>query len=83
MLKGDNYYGRVQVFISLKKVPSRTLFLDFRGISIANFTINGQAVEDETSFRDHKIYLPTNLLRTDGSENQVRILELTKFLDWT
>ena len=62
---GLNYFGKVTVHLSLKKVPQKQLFLDFRGVSIGNLKINGALVNDEqvSCFRNHKIYLPTNLLK--------------------
>lgn len=83
-LIGENYWGNISLSMTLKKVPSKTLFLDFRGVSIGNLTINGTAVNEQSSFRDHKVYLPTQHLKTDGSENKVleifNKMVLTKFI---
>jgi len=58
--------------ISLRKVPAKQLFLDFRGVSISNFTVNGTQVKEEggaASFRNHKVYIPTQLLKI-GEDQQ-------------
>jgi len=42
--KGDTYWGKVLIKFGLSKVPATDLFLDFRGVSIANLNINGADV---------------------------------------
>jgi hypothetical protein len=64
----------VTVQISLRKAPQKQLFLDFRGVSIGNLTINGTKVQEEvgvSSFRGHKVYLPTNLLKVGEDQNNI------------
>jgi len=39
------------------------MWIDHRGLKIANYKINGVAVEDESVFIDHQIYFPTKLLK--------------------
>lgn len=74
---GENYLGRVIVNLSLKKVPAKPLFLDFRAVSIANLKINGAAVQEGevSSFRQHKVFLPTQLLQVgEDKTNVVRVV---------
>ena len=44
--KGEWYFGKAVTKFDLKEVPQRPLFLDFRGIKLANLTINGSKVEN-------------------------------------
>jgi hypothetical protein len=62
----------VTVQLTVKKIPTKPLFLDFRAVSIANLAVNGTLVNDVTVFRDHKVFLPTNLLK--NGENKVFFL---------
>ena len=62
------------VHLTLSKAPHKQLFLDFRGVSIGNLTVNGTQVKEEggvSSFRNHKVYLPTALLKVGGDTNVV------------
>ena len=71
---GESYFGRMTVHITLNKAPHKQLFLDFRGVSIAHLTINGTPVTEEggvSFFRNHKIYLPTSLLKIGADPNIV------------
>jgi aminopeptidase N len=70
---GENYFGKVTVELSLKKAPSKQLFLDFRGVSICNLTINGSQVQEGEvpSFRSHKVYLPTQLLQVGEDKTNI------------
>jgi len=63
----------VTVNLTLKKAPSKQLFLDFRGVSIGNLTVNGTQVKEGgvSSFRNHKVFLPTELLKVGGEDNVV------------
>jgi hypothetical protein len=63
----------VTVNLTLKKAPSKQLFLDFRGVSIGNLTVNGTQVKEGvvSSFRNHKVFLPTELLKVNGEDNVV------------
>ncbi len=73
---GENYLGKVTVHLTLSKVPHKQLFLDFRGVSIGNLTVNGTQVKEEgiSSFRNHKVYLPTNILKIGGEDNIVSLV---------
>ena len=61
--KGDNYFGSYVLDFSLSALPSKQMWIDHRGLKIANYQINGVAVEDESVFLDHQINLPTKLLK--------------------
>ena len=60
---GENYLGKVIAHITLRKAPAQQLFFDFRGVSIGNLTVNGTQAKEEGAFRNHKIYIPTSLLK--------------------
>jgi hypothetical protein len=78
---GENYIGKLIAHISLRKVPSKQLFLDFRGVSIANFTVNGTQVKEEggvSSFRNHKVYIPTPLLKIGEDQNNIVSLAFSR-----
>jgi len=63
----------VTVNLTLKKAPHKQLFLDFRGVSIGNLTVNGTQVKEGgvSFFRNHKVFLPTELLKVGGEDNVV------------
>ena len=67
---GESYWGKVIIHFGLKKLPAKQLFLDFRGVKIANLRINEEPSSDENMFRNHKVYLNTGLLKT-GEANKV------------
>ena len=46
VLKGDCFYGTVQIKFNLKEVPTKNLGLDFVGQKIAALTINQKLVEN-------------------------------------
>ena len=68
------FWGLMTVTLSLRKAPSKQLFLDFRGLSIGNYKVNGEPVSEVNVFRDHKIYIPTQLLSV--GEDKVNIVRL-------
>ena len=73
-LLGDNYFGKVTVQITLRKAPAKQLFLDFRGYQIGNLSVNGTKVKEEggvSSFRNHKIFLPTSLLQIGEDKKNI------------
>mmetsp|Transcript_9867 Transcript_9867/g.16598 ORF Transcript_9867/g.16598 Transcript_9867/m.16598 type:complete len:90 (-) Transcript_9867:845-1114(-) len=47
--KGQFYYGTVAVHFDLLKMPSQAkpVYLDFRGVQIGSFKINGVALENK------------------------------------
>lgn len=77
---GEHYFGKVRVTMTLKQAPAKALFLDYRGVSIANLIINGEQVKDEGVFRDHKVYLPHSLLQI-GEEKQNIVRIINRFFD--
>lgn len=68
---GDAYYGRIVVKMTLKKLPTSKLFLDFRGVAINHYTVNGTQVTDPAAFKEHKVYIPSASLLGEGQENIV------------
>ena len=60
--KGDNYFGSYVLDFELSELPSKQMWIDHRGLKIANFQINGVAVEENT-FLDHQIGFPTKYLK--------------------
>jgi len=71
----------VTVHLTVNKAPHKQLFLDFRGVSIGNLSVNGAQVKEEgaSSFRNHKIYLPTELLKVGEVNIVCQLIWLTKF----
>ena len=74
---GENYFGRVTIELSLKKIPAKQLVLDLRAVSIGNLTINGAQVQEGavSNFRNHKVYLPTQMLQI--GEDKTNIVSYT------
>jgi hypothetical protein len=71
---GENYLGKFLAHVTLKKVPQKQLFLDFRGVSIGNFKVNGVAVADQggvSSFRNHKVFIPTEALKIGEDQTNI------------
>lgn len=70
---GENYLCKYVTHITLKKIPQKQLFLDFRGISIGNFKVNGTAVAEQgvSSFRNHKVYIPTEALKVGEDHTNI------------
>lgn len=60
---GDHFWGKIQILFDLKSKTDKPIFLDFRGLSIANLTINEKASTNDQSFRNHKVYLEAELLQ--------------------
>jgi len=55
------------------------LFLDFRGIKIGQYSINGKAVAAAgKTFHEHKIYMPSSMLKV-GEQNQATMVILNKY----
>ena len=72
LAKGESYFGRSAAQFTLTQAPAKPLFLDLRVQAVANFTVNGTSVvaEGASFYRDHKLFLPTSLLRV-GQVNKV------------
>ena len=77
--RGEWYSGCVDVTFKVNKVAPTDLFLDFRGVKIADYTINGQSVPIAPSvFKNHHVSLPGALLRVNET-NTARIFFLNKY----
>jgi hypothetical protein len=48
MPKGEFYSGKIEINIDLNKIPTKPLYLDFRGLLISNFKINSQEVKQDS-----------------------------------
>ena len=55
LARGTHFYGDVQINFDLSEVPKKALFLDFRGLKINDYSINGTKIESGEIFTDHKI----------------------------
>ena len=77
MPKGSHFFGAVKVMFDLSSIQESDLWLDFRGLKIANLTINQTPQSNSTLFRDHHIHLPASSL-TLGA-NTVTCHFLTKY----
>jgi len=57
----------------LKKAPAKQLFFDFRGAQVGNITVNGTAIPNEegVTFRNHKVYLPTESFTIGEDKNNI------------
>ena len=77
--KGDWYTGKYHVSFTLKQKPTQDLFLDFRGIKIGHYHINGVVVNHATKvFRDHRVIMPSSMLKV-GETNHVSMVILNKY----
>ena len=77
--RGGWYSGCVIAKFKVNKLPAKDLFLDFRGIKIANYEINGQPVQmTDTTFKNHHIVIPTAMLQSD-QVNTAQIFFLNKY----
>ena len=56
--KGETYYGHVVIKFKLSEVPTKSLYIDFRGVKIGALTVNGKEATDPNAFVDHHIHLP-------------------------
>jgi hypothetical protein len=66
----NHYDGSTLIQFDLEKIPSNSsLFLDFVG-SVKKISINGQEVSN-IDHRDHRIYLPRDLLVEGGNRVEV------------
>jgi len=68
---GQTFFGQVSIVFTLKDGfnDSKSIFIDYKGKKVLSLIINGQKVESGDPFRDHKIYMPLDLLKV--GENQV------------
>jgi aminopeptidase N len=71
---GDEYYGIVVASFELSALPKQPLYLDFKGLKIANLTINTKESMDLSVFLDHKIQLDPSLLEIGQNEVSMDIL---------
>lgn len=76
---GDNFWGRVTIQFDVKKVPPKSIFLDFRGLSISHLTINGNENKDDRVFRDHKIYINSQYLKKESKTTVSGIILIWRF----
>ena len=47
----------------LSEIPTKSLFVDFRGVKIGDLKINDKSVTDASVFDDHHIHLPSSHLK--------------------
>ena len=81
LAKGDFFIGRTKVEFKLDQKPTgQDLFLDFRGVKIGNYQINGQdaLADGKKLFAGQHVALPTALLK-EGQVNTVEMLFLNKY----
>ena len=76
--RGEWYTGSIVVSFKVKEVPSRDLWLDFRGVKIDNYSVNGEAVAGASIFANHHVILPSSHLRP-GETNTVKLDFLNKY----
>ena len=64
----------------LEQPAGQDLFLDFRGIKIAKYIVNGveALAEDQSLFSGHRVKMPTGLLKV-GDMNHVQMVFLNKY----
>ena len=64
----------------MSQVPDTDLFFDFRGIKIAEYTINNQPVAESANiFNNHHVLIPSAMLHGEGMSNSVKIFFLNKY----
>ena len=62
--KGDWYSGSVDISFKVSELPVTDCFIDFRGIKIADYELNGAPVELNVGiFRNHHVALPSGQLK--------------------
>lgn len=77
--KGEWFTGKFSVSFTLKHKPAQDLFLDFRGVKIGHYQINGAAVHSATKvFKDHRVIMPSAMLKV-GETNHVSMVILNKY----
>jgi aminopeptidase N len=76
LAKGEHYTGVVTTTFYLSQAPKDNLFLDFRGLKVANLEINGAQVLAD--FRDHHVTLPVDALRVN-EQNTVTMVIMNKY----
>ena len=65
--RGDWFTGSTEIKFTVKETPNTNLFFDFRGIKIAEYSINGQAVAPNANiFKNHHVQIPTEMLAPAG-----------------
>ena len=77
--RGDWYSGCFKTDFKVNEAPTTDLFFDFRGIKIAQYSINGVAVADEARFfKNHHVTLPSSMLKV-GETNTVELFFVNKY----
>ena len=77
MPKGTHFFGAINVSFDLSTLQESDLWLDFRGLKIANLTINDTLQSNPALFKDHHIHLPPSELKIGA--NTVTLHFLTKY----
>ena len=76
LARGEYYSGLVTARFLVKSLPSRDIFIDFRGSKIDELSVNGDIVqpkaEDQPVFHDHRIRVPTDILRANQF-NEIKV----------
>jgi aminopeptidase N len=70
---GKEFHGQVLINFHLSYLGYQ-LSLDYLGKEIHALIINGNEVTDSETYRDHKIYLPRDLLKQGHNEIRVRFV---------
>ena len=65
--KGDAYFGCYKMSFELSGLPTKPLFVDFRGAKIGAYTVNGVEIQQEDVFADHQIIMPTEHLKVGSN----------------
>ena len=65
--KGDSYFAKYQLDFELTGLPTKTFWIDFRGVKIANYKINDAEVEEDDLFYEHKIVVPLKYLKVGAN----------------
>jgi aminopeptidase N len=82
MPKGDVFFGKVTTTFDLAALPTKKLYLDFRGLRIAHLKINGAQVkntegDDQSIYTGHQVNLANESLK-QGS-NSVEMFFWNKY----
>ena len=77
--RGDYFSGCVDVRFTVTQLPTNDTWLDFRGLKITEYQINGEAADSSKDlFNNHHVLLPNAQLRVN-QVNEVRIFFLNKY----
>ena len=71
---GKTFRGHafINFVLSAESAKSENIFVDYKGQKVRKLTINGHRVRSGNPFRDHRIYLPKQLLKK--GMNEVKVL---------